>query len=167
MVSLQRTSRFFKADLACFKSSAYSLDKLLLHFLEPQSIHHFLTMQAHSGAVIAGSVVLKFFKRHRLDNNTLTLYVHHSFHTMVASFLSYAGYSEACPTHPSSLTGSRSYPADGAIAADCNNHGGTIARICKFSKEHRTIELALITGDILSTIFDFQTSRFHIFICSE
>jgi hypothetical protein len=170
-ICLKQTCQFLYKDITEFWSYAYHVDRLLLPFFKSaEDIIRFGHMQGQTGAIIAGSIVLKFFMRHQLDSSPLTIYVHYSSKSSITSVLCDAGYWKSeesyntnqepyqVPCFPPNR-----YPGDlrvQAIPKDCDNSAGTIVEALVFKREIRVIEVALVSDLPLYTILTFQTSEF-------
>jgi hypothetical protein len=80
-------------ELTDFLDGAYCLDHILHCFFKEAEIPLFLLVQAHTGALIGGAIVLKFLMQLQIDRSApLTIYVQQQFEEAVRVFLATVRY---------------------------------------------------------------------------
>jgi hypothetical protein len=161
LVNLHKVCHTLGQEVGCFLSNAYCIDKLLLGFFSTTQIPGFIAVQSHTGALIAGSIALKFLLRDSsLCQSPLTIYVESCYETMLTDFLqSAAGYT--LHMHDSTWVGEE-------ITADWNIiQFNLLDKVLMFTKKSdnistgvRVIEVGVVRRPPIHILFCFQSSEF-------
>jgi hypothetical protein len=157
ILTLRKVCLALEQEVKGLLSDAYCIDRLLLGFFSTMQIPGFMSIQSHTGALIAGSIALKFLLRDpSLGQSPLTLYVESFFKNVITDFLQTAGYT--VHTHDSTWVG------EGITADWDTTRFSLLDKALMFTKELstgvRVIEVGFIRRPPIHVLFCFRSSEF-------
>jgi hypothetical protein len=155
-----------KAELTAFLNDAYCFDHVLLRFFKEAEIPLFLSIQAHTGALIGGAMALKFLMRLHVDNSgPLTIYVDQQFEETIEKFLVIMRYNPVDSEAPLfwSKAGFVGW-ADGIFSDWDFSHSGfqllhKMAVFIRKDNPEQRIEVAFIRKDPMHAILQLRSSK--------
>ena len=166
LLNILSTSKHLHAVVSVHLRLEFRPERYLCGFLEDSNIPLFLTLQAHTGLVAAGSCALHFLLRIPSDQQELTFYVNEKFSGAARSFFFDVGYKII---EEQQYYGGRG-KLPGMVGANGIPYETThhINHVVSFAKKERpgyVIRLVVIRlhSSILATILTFKASKLFIY----
>jgi hypothetical protein len=159
ILNMLATCKHLNAIASAHLRLQFRPENYLCGFLGGSEITAMLTLQAHTGLVVAGSCVLTFLLRLPNEKKELSLYVNEKFHSAAISFFLDLGYI---------LIKQRQYHGGrgklpGVVEADSNPHETThhISLVVSFARGNYIIRLVVVRHhtSIFATIVTFRASK--------
>jgi hypothetical protein len=159
IINVLSTCRHLNAIASAHLRLQFRPENYLCGFLGGSEIAAMLTLQAHTGLVVAGSCVLTFLLRLPNEKKELSLYVNDKFHSAAISFFLDLGY---ILIEQQQYYGRRG-KLPGVVEADSSSHetARQIRLVVSFARGNYIIRLVVVRlhASIFQTILSFRASR--------